>query len=362
MKLIRKLLARNRIRKAQRELGENPSPRGYAALAREHALLGSTREVLRTCEEGLAMFPGSTELSTMRERARHMEREERMSQLKRELAQAPRPALWREMCQILIESGRLARAEEIAEEWGKQAPQDGEMQLTLAQVRLERFLADRGREQGKAALVALDQALSVLPKDPRPWNLRLKFLTKIGAWEEGQACVAELLKLMPGDPILESRFRAIGAQADKSMTVDRALIEVERTGRFADEGGFEEQGEKRGGDVRPILQRLADGSDVNAAVYVRGSTALIRGSKGATAERQARAVRNVLAAARTSGRRLGLGSVVQVQLEGDFGTLAIAPGDMDAGAIWTSGHLTALQERTLLSMAGLNADTREEES
>ena len=32
---------------------------------------------------------------------------------KRELAEAPRAALWREMCEIQIESGRLARAEEV---------------------------------------------------------------------------------------------------------------------------------------------------------------------------------------------------------------------------------------------------------
>jgi tetratricopeptide (TPR) repeat protein len=361
MKLIRMMLARNRIRRAQKRLAGQPSPRGYAALAQEFALLGMTREVQRTCEEGLALFPGSSELVSMNERARHMEREERMAELKRELAQAPRPALWREMCQVLIESGRLARAEEVAEEWKRQAPQDGEVQLTLAQVRLERFLSDRGREQGRAALEALDVALSVLPKDSRPWNLRLKFATKIGAWEEAKRCAGELLRLMPGDPLLEARFRAIEAQVDKSLTVERALIEVERTGRFADETNPEDRRENHGSDVRPILQRLAEEPEVQAAVYVRGSTALVRGAKGATAERHARGVRSIIAASRSAGRRLGLGNVLQMQLEGDFGTLAIAPGEMDAGAIWTTGHLAPQQERTLMGMAGLNADTQEDQ-
>ncbi len=360
MKLLRRILARNRIHSARRRLAKEPSPRHYADLAQEYAILGRTREVQDTCEEGLAVFPGSAELLRLRDRARRFEREERMSTLKRELTQAPRPALWNEMCEIQLESGRLARAEEYAQEWLK-ATGEPDAKLMLAKILVERFFADRGRELGQRTHDLLEQATAALPVDARPQRLRLSFFTRVGAWGEARKACSQLLQLAPGDPTLESRFRSLDAHGSEGPSVPHALIAVERTGRFADEPELDVQ-QGQGGDIRPVLRELAAEADINAALYVRGATVLIQGPKGATAERTARTVHSILATSRTAGRKLGLGQVFQVQLEGDFGTLAIAAGQMDAGALWCNGLLSRSRERSLADLVGLNATTEEASS
>ena len=254
MKLVRRVLSRNRIKAARQTLAEDASPRTYAALAKEYAMIGSTQEVRRVCQEGLKAFPGNAELSRMVERASRLEREERYAELKRELEQAPRPALWREMCQIMIESGRLKRAEEIADRW-IESKDDLDSRLMLARVRHERFLADRARAQGQSAAKALDDAIKLGPADSRTWRLKLEFLMKVGAWKDARQVVAQLLQLEPGSPDLEGRFRTLDARADESPSLERALLEVERTGRLADDE--QRSGTVAGSAVRPILRRLA---------------------------------------------------------------------------------------------------------
>lgn len=357
MKLLRRLLARNRILAARRRLAKEPSPRHYADLAQQYAILGLTREVQDTCEEGLTVFPGHAELLRLRDRARRLDQEERMVALKRELAEAPRPALWSEMCEIQLESGRLARAEEYASEW-LHSTGEAEAKLMLARILVNRFFADRGRDLGQRAHAALEEVTEALPGDTRPLRLQLSFLSRIGAYGEARKACSQLLQLAPGDPTLEGRFRSLDAQGTEGPSVAHALIAVERTGRFADEPELEVQ-QSQGGDIRPVLRDLAAEPDVQASLYVRGSTVLVQGPRGATAERTARSVHSILTSSRTAGRRLGLGQVFQVQLEGEFGTLAIAAGETDAGALWCNGLLSRSRERNLNDLVGLNAATEE---
>ncbi|MEW6071907.1 MAG: hypothetical protein AB1726_04825 [Planctomycetota bacterium] len=357
MKLVRRILARNRLRTARRALSTEPSPATYAALAKEYAQLGMMREVRQVCEEGLVAFPRNAQLVSLGERARHLEREARMVELKRALSDAPRPALWMEMCEILLDSGLLARAEETATRWCETAG-SVDSRLMLARVRLERFLADRGRDQGLRVLETLDAVLGEAPGDMRAWRLRMQFMTQIGAWREARRCAAQLLQLAPGDPVLEARFRTLDTLADEAPSVEKALLEVERTGELADERKGEHRAENLG-SVRPLLRSLASEPDVHSALYVRGSTVLVQGPRGATAERMARAVKSILTASRASGRRLGLGQIGQIQLDGDFGTLTIAPGEMDAGALWTKGPLDPAREASLLGLAGMTGSRPE---
>ena len=227
----------------------------------------------------------------------------------------------------------------------------------LARVRVERFFSDRCRELGLSAMRALEDAVRALPEDARPLRLKLTFLTRIGAWAEAHATAKAQLQVEPGDPELEGRFRALGCKVDGAPTPERAILDVERTGRFV---GDEQETEKASvsGRVRPILRELASADDVQAAMYLRGGTALIQGPRGATAERTARTARSVLATGRSTARRLGLGQIFQIQLEGDFGQLALAPGETDAGAIWSAGRLGRKREDVLLGLAGMNADLK----
>lgn len=355
MKLLNRFLSYGRVRRARRALALDPTPRSYLHLAQQCALAGRTGDAQRACVEGLAAFPENIQLARYHQRTKRAEREVRLSELHSELAQAPRAPLWRELCEILIESDELARAEEELARWLAR-DQDPEARYLLARVALARFYADRGRAQGRAALAALEEAIQHLPDDLRPLRAKLDFLSRIGAWQEARDCAARCLSVEPGTLELEGRYRTLSARAEGAPSFERALHEVERSGRLAGEGGPEDA-RASAGSVQAVLRELAAQPDVQAVLYVRGATALVQGPKGATAERTARSVQAILAGSRSTARRLGLGQLFQIQLEGAFGTLSIAPGEQDAGAILCSGPLGRAREEALLGMAGLNAAT-----
>jgi tetratricopeptide (TPR) repeat protein len=355
MNLFQRLLSIGRIRQARRALAANPSPRGYLALAQLYTVVGRITDAQRVCVEGRAAFPDNMQLARFHKRTRRAEREASIARLRRELAEAPRAGLWRELVEVLIDSDELTRAEVELGRW-LERDQDAEAHYLLARVRMARFFADRGRDQGRLALASIEEAIRLLPGDARPLRARLEFLSRIGAWKDAADAAGKLLALEPGALELEGRYRTLSARAAEAPTVERALHFVEQTGQLADDSCASEPARRRG-NVQPLLHELAKDPEVQAALYVRGATALIQGLKGATAERTARAVQAVLGGSRSASRRLGLGQVFQVQLEGHFGTLSIAPGENDAGAILTRGALGRTREEALLSMAGMNAVT-----
>jgi tetratricopeptide (TPR) repeat protein len=357
MKLLHRLLSYGRIRRARRVLATDPTPRNYLSLAQQFAVVGRTADAQRACVEGLTAFPENIQLARYHQRTKRSEREARLAQLQRELAVSPRGPLLREMCEILVDSDELARAEETLSKW-LEHDDDPEARHLLARVLLARLYADRGRDQGRAALAALDRAIEKLPRDMRPLRAKLDFLTRIGAWRDAADCAARCLSIEPGALELEGRYRTLSVRAEQAPTFERALHEVEHSGKLVGEDGDDDARASKG-SVQALLRELAGQPDVQAVLYVRGATALVQGPKGATAERHARSVQTILGGSRSAARRLGLGQLFQIQLEGSFGTLSIAPGEQDAGAILCCGPLGRAREEALLGMAGLNAATGE---
>lgn len=360
MSIWNRWLSSGRVRSATRRLAKDPSARRYAELVQEYAVQGSYAEAHEIANEGLKAYAGDLELKRLAERALSALREGRIRELQGSIAQAPRPALWRELCEIQLEAGRVARAEELAGDWFQQT-KSGEAQYYRARARAERFFADRRRDDGLLAFEYVTQAEKVLPNDARTLRLRLQLASRCGAWTEARRALARLLELEPGDPHLEARFRTVLSLAEDSRTIEQALRDVERTGRFADEDAAEQQPSTTSGAVRPTLQMLARQSGVQGAFYVRGATALVQGPKGPTAERTARGVREVVASCRTAARRLGLGQALAVRIEGEFGTLLVSPGELGAGALWCNGTITRQHEEGLRELAGIAGRTEETE-
>jgi tetratricopeptide (TPR) repeat protein len=349
MNFLRRMLPRRRVRTAIKKLAQDRSARNYAALAQEYAMVGELEEVLRVCTESLESFPGNDVLTRLAERTRLLLREDRAKALVSELRTAPRPALWRELCEILLETGRVPRAEDLAKEWFE------------ARARTERFFSDRRRDDGLQALDLITSAEELVPSDPRPIRLRVALASRIGAWQEARRGLARLLELYPGDPALEARFRTVVTLAENSRSLDQALREVERSGRLADDDtGDDSRVSSR--TIRPALQDLTKEPGVQAAFYVRGGTALVQGPRGPTAERAARSVREVISMCRTASRRMGLGQPFEVRVEGDFGTLLIAPGEIASGALWCRGSVSHRHERALRELAGVAELAQEEPS
>lgn len=350
MSLISKLTARKRVRTAARKLGLDPCAENYVALAREHVAAGDTQEVLRVCTEGLEIHPGDANLLRLAERARALQLDSRVRTLHEDLAISPRPALWREMCEVLLECGRHEKAERVAEEWHERT-KDGEALFYRARCRTELFMHSRSAADGQLAYDMATQSQRQLMGDARPLRLQLDITLACRAWGEARTAIARLLELQPGNPELELRFRAVVARVKDAKPLHLALAEVERTGNL--EGDAPERSSTQANvAVRPILQELGALPDVRAAVYQRGGTALVQGLHGATADRTARAVREVVQSTRSSARRMSLGQPQEILMEGEFGSLYLRPGAAGAAAVWTERSLQRRHHELLDTIAG----------
>lgn len=350
MKFLPKWTARKRARAAAKRLGADPSPENYVTLAREHVVAGDLMEVLRVCSEGLELHPGHAELTRVADRARSLQLDSRVQSLGDELALAPRPALWRELCDVLLECGKLQRAEEAAQDW-HDASTDTEAVYYLARCRAELFFDSRRAGDGRQAWEHSKNAVRDMPGDTRPLELQYELARSCGAWGEARTAVAKLLELSPGNPELEVRFRNASARAHGSRSIVRALAEVEQTGRFVDDRP-EEASAQANVAVRPLLQSLGRDPEVRAAIFQRGGTALVQGLHGATADRTARSVREVVQCSRASARRMALGRPLEICLEGDFGTLLLSPGELGAAAVWSRGRATRQHMAALQGISG----------
>lgn len=349
MKLLRKIATRGRVKKAAELLAGEPSARNYVSLAREYAALGLPEEVQRVCKEGMGLHPGDGELTRLAERAHQLLLEDKIGMLQSELESSPRRAPYRELCQLLLEAGLLDRAENVAEEWHERG-KDGEALLWQARILAQRFFTDRRRADGAEAFELALRAQSELPDDIRPLLLQEEIATRIGAWKEARTCLQRLLELVPGAPEIEARFRRVKALSEGAKALDRALTDVERSGRFASEEP-EQARAQQDVSVRPMLQELGAQEEVRAAVYLRGATALVQGPRGATAERTARCVREIVVEARSSARRMRLGQPSSVLLEGEFGSLLLSPGEQGTSALWCQGEIKHRHEELLRDLS-----------
>lgn len=350
MSFLNRILSGGRVRTAARRVAKDPTPASYADLAQEYAVAGDVEEVLRVTAEGLRLFPGDAELKRLQDRTRSLRVESRIRDLQQELRASPRPAVRKELCELLIEAGRVARAEEVAVEW-HQSTKSGEAAYFRALARAERFFADRRRDDGRQAFDLVKLAEDALPSDPRPVRLLLQLASRVGAWGDARRALARLLEHFPGDPALEARFRTVVALAEGSKSIDHALREVERTGRLVDDEP-EKKDAFESVSVRPMLQSLVKEPGVQAAFFARGATALVQGPKGATAERAARGVREVVVGCRSAARKLGLGAAQSARLEGDFGTLVLVIGEQGSSALWCDGPANNRHEERLRQLAG----------
>ncbi|MEO0651646.1 MAG: hypothetical protein AAFZ65_13300 [Planctomycetota bacterium] len=351
--MMRRLFTKSRLREARQRLAKQPSPLNYALLAQEYALQEDFAEAKRVVAEGLHQFPGSSELESTFKRVGKQSRDARLAVVRQELADAPRDGLHREQIDLLLEGGNLERAQECAEAWCAEA--DGfEARLALARALAQRFLLDRGRTVGERAFESIESAEELGADDPGLWRLKMELCAAIGCWREARRAAARLLELEPGDPDLEVLFRTYDARSGDNLELRDALREVERTGRLQDEAP-EQNARAQASltrDVRPALRALAHEADVRAALYLRGATALVQGPKGATAERTARQVREVAQSTRTIARRLGLGLVDEIRLEGGFGTLLMSTTEADAAVLWTTHAPTVAHQRALADLSG----------
>lgn len=345
MSFFANLTSKKRIRAALRRLGSEPSAENYVAVAREHVVAGNLQDILRVCSEGLSLHAGNAELMRIAERARQLQLDSRIRTLRQDLTLSPRPALWRELCDVLLECGRLQHAEETAEQWWSQAG-GGEATYYRARARASQFFHGCRSTDGKVAWDLALEAVREMPGDSRPLEVQYDIAKAAGAWADARKVLACILEISPGHPQHEQRFRDASQRVHDSKSLRAGLAEVEATGRFADSP--DSAAGQSNVAIRPLLKRLGGDADVKAVIFQRGGTALVQGLHGGTADRTARAVREVGIATRSGARRTGIGRSLEVTVEGGFGSLVIALGTTGTAACWSRTyrkpeHADALQ-------------------
>jgi tetratricopeptide (TPR) repeat protein len=347
---MKRWFSRTRIRQARRELSAGSSPSAYLRLARELHCGGTLDEAAEVCEEGLRAYPGHLELGRLSARVARERLQDRVRALREQIAVGPRPALYRELTQHLRELGESAEAAHVARRW-EQTSRDPEAYLALAEAQVARYRERCLRTEGQAALDALAEARRRMPRDPRPLRAQRGLWMELRLFKEAKAATAELLQMLPGDVQLEQEYRWLKSQPEEPLDVAHALVEAEARGLEVHESQ-RTRGESGPRDVREELRALADAPGVRAALYLRGSTALIQGPRGATAERCARAIKHTLQSSRSAALRLGLGQLETVHVTGDFGTLEYLCGRGDAAALWSEQRVTEAQRRDLADLTG----------
>jgi len=330
---------------------------GYLREVRALAREGEYASAVELCREGLEQFQGNGPLHRLAREVRQAERGARRQALLTEVATAPTDDAYRELCELMFKRGEAAEALEHARSW-RRSSGDGEATYYEAAAHGELFFSSLRSQDGIAAFRLAAEAGKALKDDPRPYRLQFEISRRCGAWEDARSALARLLDLMPGNRLIEGRFRGVIANCANSRSLPKALADVERAGRFLDDEPLE-QGVLDREAVRPGLQELAARAEVHVAFLLRGNTALVQGAQGAAADRSARSVRDIQTTSRSSARKLGLGSPVEVRCEGSAGSLVLRTGAGGTAAVWAARMLTGTSGKLMDQLANDTGLTEE---
>lgn len=358
MSFLSRIFLFSRHKSAARRVALDPSPENYLALAHQSVVRGKHVRVEAICQEALAMFPEHSELLQVSRRAVHIRLNERVRQLEKELAVAPRPALWSELFEAHMEVGRFVRASQVARRWRKVGGA-GEALYLESRGSLGAFLAGGILEDGALAWSLGQRAASALPIDPRPLETLITLCRRVEAHAERQTLLARLLELRPGQPELESAFRDARQQSAGAPPIQRALENFTRRGCMAEEAECAPLLASGGGStVRSLLKTLARGEGVRVATYHRGGTALVQGLTGPSADRTARAVRDCARKTRELSARVGLGRFEALCVEGSGEMVLLSADKVGLASLWCaaqSGQEMAIKLDHLAQQGGVSA-------
>ncbi|GEM_PF-5058075 len=325
------------------------TPEAAARRVRKLAGGGDYSGALEVCKDALDRFPEDHKLQRLSRDVRLAERDTRRSSLMAELEATPSVDGYRELCDLLLKRGEAAGALEFVGRW-RQVDSSGEPLYYEAAAFGELFFGNHLSRDGLRAFQLAAEAGKIRRDDPRPFRLQFEIARRCGAWEDARIALARLLDLMPGNRLIEGRFRGVIANCANSRSLSKAIADVERTGRFLDDD-LDTDGTLDRDLIRPGLQELAGRDDVHVAFFLRGNTALVQGAQGTAADRSARAVRDVLSMTRSSSRKLLLGVPVELRCEGSGGSLVLKAGDEGTAAVWAARSLTETSSRLMSELS-----------
>jgi predicted regulator of Ras-like GTPase activity (Roadblock/LC7/MglB family) len=339
-------LSNRALTKLRERLVGTPSIASYADLARAFVASNDFANAERVLEEGLESFPSSSELERLKRLVRQHRLADRIHEVRRRIEMQAAPALYHELVELQLQCNDFNSADATCADWRKMFPADSGAELAAIKISLRRFYKDRAANDGRAAIAGLERLLARDPGHARALRLTAELCSRIGALPRALEALTRLAQIVPEDPGVEMWRKKVEqaiATTKQRLDVNRSLREVEETGQFPDpvpssEEELQNQQKKskkspRALDSsRPALSRLGKIADVRLVILVRGSEALVRGSRPGTAEAVARATRAVAITAKRATRRMGLGAFQEAVIETDTGSLVLRAGDPSCAA------------------------------
>lgn len=323
-----------------------PSISTYADLARAAVASNNLEEAERTLNEGLDLFPSSSELDRLHRLVIQHKLADRIRELRRRLEFHPAPGLYHELLDLQLQCNDPASAELTCSDWRRMFPGDSGAELAGIRISLTRFYKDRAATDGRAAIAGLEKLLTRDPGHARALRLMAELCSRIGALTKAKEALRQLSQIVPDDPDVYTWNKRVDEAlvlAGTKVDLNRVFREVEETGQFPDpvpSFDAEEMRRKQEKDkkprildsARPALARLAKMPGVRFVVLVRGSAGLVRGAPPGGAEPMARSTRAVAIHAKRTTRRMGLGSFTEAIIDTDHGSLIIRCGDPSTAA------------------------------
>ncbi|MEO6596929.1 MAG: tetratricopeptide repeat protein [Planctomycetota bacterium] len=314
------------LRRLEERASEEPCPSTFVDLGQVYINLDMHDKAERVADDGLSLFPKSTELRLLLDCARRGLRRQRTIDLRAKLTRSPHPKLYRELAQLQVELGDAVALHATCQEWNVRFPGDAGAWLVLGQARLMDFYRDLAARDGQEAVRCLERAVRVSVDEAPARKLLGEVLYRIGAVRAAEEHLKALQQLDTNDPELAALLEYTAALDDHSGTVAALFDEVEQHGSLVNPSWAaapKNQGDESMGSVRDGLSQVSEIPGVGKATFIRGSKALVKGAIKDGRDPFLRVVRVVAKAAHRFARRLDIGSANKSVIAGEFGHICI---------------------------------------
>lgn len=360
MHLIQRMKIWKELRRLEQKAREQPAPNTFVDLGQVYINLEMHDKAERIAEDGLALFPKSSELRQLLECARRGLRKRRAGELRAKATRAPSPKVYQELTQVLVDLGDSAALHAACQEWNLRFPEDALCWRVMGQARLVNFYRDLAAREGMEAIRCLDRAVSMQPDESQSLRLLGELLYRIGAVRAAEKHLTRLQALDTADVEVAALLRHVSSLDDHGDDLEALLDDVETHGSLRHPSlaaAPRASADESMASVRDGLAQIADLPGVRKATFIRGSKALVKGAIRDGRDPFLRVARVVAKAAHRFARRLDIGSANKTIVEGPFGNicicvygevLAAAQCDLDADL---NRVMTELQEIVAGSLA-----------
>lgn len=326
MHLIQRMKIWKELRRLEQRAREEPAPNTFVDLGQVYINLDMHDKAERIAEDGLALFPKSSELRQLLECACRGLRKKKAEELRAKVTRSPSPKAYQELAQVQAELGDTPALHTTCQEWNLRFPDDAGCWLMMGQARLVNFYRDLAAREGGEAIRCLERVVKMRPDDAQARRLLGELLYRIGAVNSAKEHLARLQAMDVADAEVMALLQYVGGLEDQGADVDDLLADVETHGALRHPSlvsSPQPRADESMASVRDGLSHVAELPGVRKATFIRGSKALVKGAIRDGRDPFLRVARVVAKAAHRFARRLDIGSANKTVVEGPFGNICI---------------------------------------